>query len=213
MSLNLVAGREVFSRVSRLFATVCLLVLASQTFAEQPPQQKAGNQPVIERVDFINMRRVESGKLRALVSSGPGHPYSAEQVERDAEALRDTGFFDEVRSKAEDSPDQPNAKVVIFYLTERPVIRRIEFRGFHSITEEDILQAFNEKKVRLSVETYFDHTQLAHAEAVIKELLAAHGHPSAKVKATYEKISRTNAATVTFNVDEGPKTQSSKNLP
>jgi outer membrane protein insertion porin family len=41
-------------------------------------------------------------------------------------------------------------------MTERPIIRRIEYKGNKSITESDILDAFKEKKVGLSVESQFD---------------------------------------------------------
>jgi Surface antigen variable number repeat len=53
--------------------------------------------------------------------------------------------------------------------------------------------------------SYFDQAQLSHAAVVIKELLAAHGYPSASVKPSYVRIPRTNAVTIVFNVDEGPK--------
>jgi outer membrane protein insertion porin family len=142
------------------------------------------------------------------VCSGPGQAYNAEQVERDAQALRDTGFFDEVRAAVTDSPDQPNAKIVVFYLRERPVIRRVEYRGIHSLNTQDLLRAYKEQKIGLSVETYFDRQRVERAAAVIKDLLVGHGHPSATIKPTYEIIAATNTVTILFNVEEGPKAKS-----
>jgi hypothetical protein len=55
-----------------------------------------------------------------------------------------------VRWEVEDSPDQSNAKIVVFYLKEKPVVRRIEYRGTNSLTESDILEALRDKKVGLS---------------------------------------------------------------
>ena len=102
-------------------------------------------------------------------------------------------------------PNQPNGKIVVFYVTERPIIRRIEYKGNKSITESDILDAFKDKKVGLSVESQFDPTKIKRAEVVIKGLLAAHGHQFATVKPTYERIAATNAVKLVFNIDEGPK--------
>ena len=90
-------------------------------------------------------------------------------------------------------------------MTERPIIRRIEYKGNKSITESDILDAFKDKKVGLTVESQFDPTKIKRAEVVIKELLAAHGQQFATVKPTYERIAATNAVKLVFNIDEGPK--------
>jgi len=181
------------------------MLIAGQTLAAQDVQKSPSNQPIIERLEFIGCRRVESGTIRAHISLRTGDPYDAEQVERDAQALRDAGFFDEVRYKVVDSPDDPNGKIVIFYLTEKPIIRRIEYRGIRSITDQDLLRAYQEKKIGLAVETYFDQTKLTRAADVIKELLAAHGHPSASVVPTYEKVGATNTVTILFSINEGPK--------
>ena len=105
----------------------------------------------------------------------------------------------------EDSPDRPDGKILVFYVSERPIIRRIEYKGNKSITESDILDAFKDKKVGLSVESQFDPTRIIQAQVVIKSLLAAHGRQFATVKPTYERIAATNAVKLTFNIDEGPK--------
>jgi outer membrane protein insertion porin family len=104
----------------------------------------------------------------------------------------------------ENDPNNPNGRIVVFYVTERPIIRRIEYKGNKSVTESDILDAFKDKKVGLSVESQFDPTKITRAEVVIKGLLAAHGHQFATVKPTYERIAATNAVKLVFNIDEGP---------
>ena len=44
-----------------------------------------------------------------------------------------------------------------------------------------------------------------HAVVVISELLAARGHQFAMVKPTYQQNPSTNAVTLVFNIDEGPR--------
>ena len=126
-------------------------------------------------------------------------------MRRDFQALWNTQFFEDIRLEVEDNPDQPNGKIVVFYVQERPIIRRIEYKGNKSITESDILDAFKDRKVGLSVESQFDPTKIKRAEVVIKGLLAEHGHQFATVKPTYERIAATNAVKLVFNIDEGPK--------
>ena len=130
--------------------------------------------------------------------------YSDEAVRRDFQALWNTQFFEDIRLEVENDPNNPNGRIVVFYVTERPIIRRIEYKGNKSVTESDILDAFKDKKVGLSVESQFDPTKITRAEVVIKGLLAAHGHQFATVKPTYERIAATNAVKLVFNIDEGP---------
>ena len=139
------------------------------------------------------------------ILSRPGDPYSADGVRRDFQALWNTQFFEDIRLEVEDSPDRPDGKILVYYVSERPIIRRIDYKGNKSITESDILDAFKDKKVGLSVESQFDPTRIIHAEVVLKSLLAAHGRQFATVKPTYERIAATNAVKLTFNIEEGPK--------
>jgi outer membrane protein insertion porin family len=204
--LNKAASTKNFVRLFQLLAVVSLGILALQhpVWAQQT-QGATGPQYVIERIEFIGNRRMQSDTLRARIFSRPGDPYSEEAVRRDFQALWNTQFFEDVRLEVEDSPDQPDGKIVVFYLKERPIIRRIEYKGNKSISESDILDAFKDKKVGLSVEGQFDPTKIKHAEVVIKELLAEHGRQFATVKPTYERIAATNAVKLVFNIDEGPK--------
>lgn len=165
---------------------------------------------MIDRIEFIGNRRIQRETLQARIFSRAGDPYNEEAVRRDFQALWNTQFFEDVRLEVEDSPDKPDAKIVVFYVKERPIIRRIEYKGNKSITESDILDAFKDKKVPLSVESQFDPTKIKRAEVVIKGLLAEHGRQFATVKPTYERIAATNAVKLVFNIDEGPKVKVGK---
>ena len=176
----------------------------------QQPQNAPRSQYIIQRIEFVGNRRVQKDTLQARIFSRAGDPYSEEALRRDFQALWNTQFFEDIRLEVEDSPDEPNAKIIVFYVTERPIIRRIEYKGNKSITESDILDAFKDKKVGLSVESQFDPTKIKRAEVVLKELLAEHGRQFATVRPTYERIAATNAVKLVFNIDEGPKVKVGK---
>ncbi|MFZ0738614.1 MAG: outer membrane protein assembly factor BamA [Candidatus Acidiferrales bacterium] len=190
------------------FFLSCLAVCALRV-AGAPPLcaqiSSVESHSTIERIEFVGNRRVARDTLLARIFSRPGDPYSDEAVRRDFLALWNTQFFEDIRLEVEDSPDKPDAKIVVFYVTERPIIRRIEYKGNKSISESDILDAFKDKKVGLTVESQFDPTKIKHAEVVIKQLLAEHGRQFAVVRPTYEKIAATNAVKLVFNIEEGPK--------
>ena len=192
--------------------TACLCLFLARTLeSHQQSPEKNESQDLIERIDVEGYRRLQLATIRAHFFSRPGDLYSAEVVQRDAQALRDTGYFEEVRLLVEHSPNRQNGKIVEFVLREEPVIRRLEYRGVKSITRADILNAFKYQKVGLSVGEWFDDTKLKRAKTVIEELLSVHGHPSATVKPTYERTASSNEVTILFTVDEGPKTQPSPN--
>jgi outer membrane protein insertion porin family len=204
--LTRAASTKIFVRLFQLLVVVCLCIIAYvEPLWAQQGQAPTGPQYVIERIEFIGNRRIQTDTLKARIFSRAGDPYSEEAVRRDFQALWNTQFFEDVRLEVEDSTNQPDAKIVVFYLKERPIIRRIEYKGNKSISESDILDAFKDKKVGLSVEGQFDPTKIKHAEVVIKELLAEHGRQFATVKPTYERIAATNAVKLVFNIDEGPK--------
>jgi outer membrane protein insertion porin family len=199
------ASKKIFLRLLELLVVVCLVVLPSVKPLWGQQQQSPGPQYVISNIEFQGNRRVQRDTLLARIFSRKGDPFSEEGVRRDFQALWNTQFFEDVRLEVEDDPNQAFGKILIFYVTERPIIRRIEYKGNKSITESDILDAFKDKKVGLSVESQFDPTKIKRAEVVIKGLLAEHGRQFATVKPTYERIAATNAVKLVFNIDEGPK--------
>ena len=196
-------------------AAVCLAP-AGQAFpapGQQQPQASATNPqeaPIIERIEFQGNRRIRSETLRARIFSRVGDPLNEDALRRDFHALWNTQYFEDIRLEVQDSPDKPNAKIVIFYVTERPIIRRIEYKGNKSVSESDILDRFKDRKVGLSIESQFDPTRIKKAEVVLKELLAEHGRQFATVKPTYERVPGTNTVKLTFNIDEGPKVKVGK---
>jgi outer membrane protein insertion porin family len=200
------AGRKFFLRLVKLSAVVYLLIAGSvQVLRAQAQQQGSSQQYVIERIEFVGNRRIQRETLQSRIFSRPGDIYSEDAVRRDFQALWNTQFFEDIRLEVEDSPDRADGKILVFYVTERPIIRRIEYKGNKSVSESDILDAFKDKKLGLTVESPFDPTKIIRAEVIIKELLAEHGRQFATVKPTYEKIAATNAVKLVFNIDEGPK--------
>jgi outer membrane protein insertion porin family len=166
------------------------------------PQQTA---PRIAEIRFDGNRRIRTETLQARIFTRTGDPYNADALRRDFQALWNTQYFEDIRLEVQDKAGDPNAKIVTFYVIERPIIRRIEYHGIKSITESDILDRFKDRKVGLSVEGQFDPTKIKKAEVAIKDLEAEHGHQFAVVKPTYEKIPSTNAVKLVFTIDEGPK--------
>jgi outer membrane protein insertion porin family len=201
MTTTVAACKRLSLRTLGVLAAVCVFLPAHT----QGAQQAGTSQYTISKIFFDGNRRVARDTLKARIFSREGDRYSVDALRRDFQALWNTQFFEDIRLTVEDDPMVPNGKIVIFNVTERPIIRRIEYKGNKSITESDILDAFKQRKVGLTVESQFDPTKIKRAEVVLKQLLAEHGRQFATVKPTYERIAASNAVKLAFNIDEGPK--------
>lgn len=176
------------------------------------PEPAVAQGAVVERVQIVGNRRYPRDTIRARLFVREGDPYNEDALRRDFQALWNTQYFEDVRLEVEDSPDRPNAKIVVFYVKERPVIRRIEYKDLKSVTESEVLDRFKERKVGLSVESSFDPTRIKRAEVALKELLGERGRQFAVIRPTYERIPATNAIKLVFNIEEGPKVKVGKIL-
>jgi outer membrane protein insertion porin family len=172
---------------------------------ETPKQEAAPavnpNGQVVEAFEFRGAKRVPQDTLKALIVSKPGDIYNEETLRRDFMILWNTGRFDDIRLEAE--PGRLGL-IVRFVVTERRVIRSIEYPGAKSVTVSEILDRFKERKVGLSVESQYDPNKVQHASVVLKEFLAERGRQYATVEPQIEQIPPSSLK-VSFVVNEGPK--------
>src|SRR5438309_872987 len=189
--------RVVRLAVLGLFIGTASLFFVGRARAQQQPR-------VVENVDVSGNRRLRKDDIVYYIQTRQGDTYNPSQVERDLQALNAQGFFDktETRVTIEDGPR--GGVNVTFYVSELPIIRDIQFEGLKSVSESDVLKTFREKRVGVSKEAIEDPVKLRNATRVLKEMLAAKGHPNATVKAAIEKVSATSDA-VTFQINEGPR--------
>jgi len=213
------SAREEFSDRPAVRAWLLLALLLAATHSlrsETPPGQSPGGpaeRVVIVRIELQGNRRIRKETLKARMFTREGDVFSEETLRRDFMALWNTQFFDDVKLVVEDAPAAPNGqlrKVVVFELRERPLIRRIQYQGLHSISESDVLDRFKERKVGLTVESQLDPTRIKRAQVALQELLAEHGRQFAAVTPQYERISSSNAVLLIFRVEEGPRVRVGK---
>ena len=177
-------------------------------FAAQASSQ--GPVVIVARVEFNGIRRIPRDNLSSKIFTQAGQPYNEERLRHDFQALWNTQYFEDIRLEVENSPDKPNAVIVVFYLTERPMIRHIKYKGISSISESDILDRYKERKLGLTVESSFDPTRIKRAQVLIRELEGEHGRQFATVTPEYSRITGSNAVELTFVVNEGPKVKVGK---
>jgi len=165
------------------------------------PLMASAQTTLIERIVWEGLRRIPRDTMNARILSKPGDPYDPNVLRRDFQAIWNTNFFEDVGLEIEDGE---KGKVIYFIVVERPLIRRIDYRGVKSVTQSEILERFREARVGLSVEMQYDPTRVRRAEVVLQELLAERGRHFANVGHDLRRIPP-NAVILVFVVEEGPK--------
>jgi outer membrane protein insertion porin family len=155
----------------------------------------------ITQIRVIGNREIPKETVLARMFSRVNETYDPLTVERDFNSLWNTGYFEDVRIEEEDTP---KGIVLDVYVTEKPTIRDIKYKGLNSVTESDVLDRFKKEKVGFSVESKYDPTRIARAIAVLKEMLGEHGHQFATITADIKRIPPA-AVQVNFIIKEGPK--------
>jgi outer membrane protein insertion porin family len=160
-----------------------------------------GQQDLIVDIRVHGNRRIPAETVKARIFSKVGDVYDAAAIERDFNALWNTGYFEDIRFEREQ-----NAKgwILHIYLKERPTIREINYTGLNAVSTSDVLDRFKERKVGLSVENQYDPTKIKKAEVTLKQLLAEHGRQFATIRTEVRPIPPA-AVGITFVVREGPK--------
>ena len=175
-----------------LLGFVALLLLTAPVF---------GQQDLIVGIVVHGNRRIPADTVKARIFSKVGDVYDPAAIERDFNALWNTGYFEDIRFEREQNP---KGWIVHIYLKERPTIREINYLGLNAVSTSDVLDRFKERKVALSVESQYDPTKVKKAEVVLKELLSEHGRQFATIRTEIRPIPP-NAIGITFVVKEGPK--------
>ncbi|HEY0307696.1 MAG TPA: outer membrane protein assembly factor BamA, partial [Acidobacteriaceae bacterium] len=176
------------------------LGIAALLAASVAPALHAQATQVLCQPQVIGNRRIPKESVLARLFSRQGDLYDANVVERDFNSLWNTGYFEDIRMEREDTE---KCVQLIIYVREKPTIAAIDYKGLNAVTQSDVLERFKKAKVGLSVESQYDPTRIKHAEVVLKEMLAEHGHQFATVQPEI-KTRPPSSVNVLFVVKEGP---------
>ncbi|MGH9967209.1 MAG: outer membrane protein assembly factor BamA [Pyrinomonadaceae bacterium] len=190
----------------RVFLLIILSVTFSLAFIVAAPGQAQAQQSqrLVESVDITGNRRLRKDDVLYYVQTRPGDPFNEQQVQRDLQAILALGFFDKTATRVLTEEGARGGVNVIFEVRELPIIRDLQFEGLKSVPESDVLKAFRERRVGVSKESIYDPVKVRNATRVLKELLAARGHPNATIEERRDEVSATSTA-VTFVINEGDR--------
>jgi outer membrane protein insertion porin family len=180
-----------------MFALALVILPATLSFAQSD---------IISEIDVTGNRRIPSETVKARIFTHPGDVYDQAALERDFNALWNTGYFQDIVFTREQTP---KGWRLIIRVTEKPTIREINYVGLSSVSTSDVLDRFKEAKVGLAVENQYDPTRVKKAEVAIKGLLSEHGRQFSTIRTEVRSIPPASVG-ITFVVKEGPKVKVGK---
>jgi outer membrane protein insertion porin family len=184
-------------RLGWMLAITLLIFPAARSWAQTD---------VISEIVVQGNRRIPADTIKSRIFTHPGDIYDPAALERDFNALWNTGYFEDIRFSREQTP---KGWRLIIQVKEKPTIREINYVGLSSISTSDVLDRFKEAKVGLSVESQYDPTKVKKAEVAIKGLLSEHGRQFSTIRTEVRQIPPA-AVGITFVVKEGPKVKVGK---
>ena len=155
---------------------------------------------LIRRVVVVGARRVDPDDVRATMKLGRGKICTDPQVSRDARALWNMGYFDDLA--IESDPLGDGIKLTIRVL-ERPAIRKVTYDGNDEVDNDDIDEAID-----LESGTILEVPKVESSADKIRDLYSEEGFFLAEVGYELRRVAGdTNQVDVVFKIDEGGEVQ------
>lgn len=151
---------------------------------------------MVDQVLVEGNRRVERTYIEGVLTVLAGKPTSTEEIDRDIAAIFKTGRFQDVSAEL---VDREGKKILVFKVTERPLLRKVVFTGNSEIKTDKLGEMVNAQKVE-----FYRPQVLREATEIIKRAYVEEGYYATKIDAKVD-INDRQEATVTFNIEEGDK--------
>jgi outer membrane protein insertion porin family len=151
---------------------------------------------IIASISPTGNTRIDSGAISRKVKTKAGDFYDPEKLREDLKAIFKMGYFENVRIKVEESE---KGKIVTFDVTEKPIIKSIEFSGLDEFSKDELKEAIN-----IGNGTILNNLNVNNGAAAIKALYKSKGYYNTTVT---PQISYPDAdhAELRYVIEEGGK--------
>ena len=175
-------------------AVLVLLLAAGQAIAGVP-------QGIVTEVQIIGNTTIPEEQIRRKIQTRPGREMDPVVIEADQRALNETKWFTNfgVKVSYKKDPKRPaDGIIVIFEVTEMPVLKTVEFRGRTKIKEKELIESTGLKPGARA-----DHIRNQLAVAQIRQLYQEKGYELVEV--TLIEGGKPGDRNAIFQIFEGPK--------
>ncbi|MCP4666572.1 MAG: outer membrane protein assembly factor BamA [Deltaproteobacteria bacterium] len=119
----------------------------------------------VAQIDSVRVKgnqRIEKEAILAVIGTKKGDKLDPDRLDKDLRAIYKMGFFEDVKTEAEDGP---SGKIITFKVVEKPSINRIEFIGNKKVDSKDLMEQLgikpysilNHSEIKQGVNRLKDH--------------------------------------------------------
>jgi outer membrane protein insertion porin family len=150
----------------------------------------------VDQVLVEGNRRVERAYIEGFLTVSGGELITVQEVDRNIEAIFKTGRFKDVSAEL---VERDGKKVLIFEVSERPLLRKIVFKGNSEIKADKLGELVNAQKIE-----FYRPQVIRESTEIIKRAYIQEGYYATEIDARVD-INDRQEATITFDIDEGDK--------
>ena len=190
------AARVVRSALVRLpvLPSLLLLLLVAAGGSLHAQQETPPEPPVLDSIIIEGNSRVTTPQILGTAGLAPGQVVGFRDVQRAIAALFRTGQFDDIKA---DFRGTEQTFVLVFRVTERPILEKWSVRGPEKISPSDV-----RGRIKVIEGKPIDRAGIARARAAIDSMYKAQGYYAARTTVT-ELPQPNNAIRLLFDVNEG----------
>jgi len=174
-------------RIKSIFLFFFFIVFLSGYLFSDPVQ--------IIQIEITGNRNVQTKKILKALDIKKGDEYSEEAVSKGLQNIYELGFFENIRIEVTEVEGGVN---VTYIVTERPLIKRIEFKG-----NEEFSNTKLQKEIESKENESFDNRKMQEDAEKILTLYKEKGYADVKVEPYTAEDEKSGMVIVTFFITEG----------
>ncbi|MFH1259234.1 MAG: outer membrane protein assembly factor BamA [Elusimicrobiota bacterium] len=149
----------------------------------------------IRAIEIKGNRNVKESAIREKMKLSKGDFYNQGSVDEDIQKINELGLFDEVKVDLE---EVKKGVKLIYYLVEKPIIKKIEFKGNKKFPNRRL-----KEKIASKEEESYNKTRVEDDLGKLIIFYKDEGYSEVKVEAFPAVDEKTNQAVITFFIREG----------
>jgi outer membrane protein insertion porin family len=165
----------------------------SQPPARDPAVAQPAAPGVIERIQVVGNRRVDSETVLAYLSLRPGDGFDPVLVDQSLKTLFATNFFADVRF------EQRGGDLIVRVI-ENPTVNQVVFEGNSAVKTDKL-----DEEVQIEPRSWYTQARAQADRRRILQIYRASGRFAAEVTPMVRELEQ-NRVDVIFEIDEGPQT-------
>lgn len=156
------------------------------------------NQP-IAKIEFSGLKNVKKSDLTGIISSYIDEPFTDSVFNEILDRLYALEYFEDINPYAKHNSDKNDDVLLVFEVTERPVIKAVNFTGNKKIRNGELRE-----QIKIKASDVFVESRVLLDERIIRNYYLSKGYTASSV--SHSVVQKDNGVEIIFNINEGSNT-------